>query len=258
MISIMMAVVLMMGMTVAMPQCTHAEMLDTEQKNAIAMLNYLTVLTQETNASKNSRMFMEQAYSSLINNTYPNSVDSRTLNQMTGLLDTMERYRMLSVKRDRLQFIYEQNQAQAIRAAMPNPVALLSSVHSLTPARLVASIVYMAVDSYTSYTAYTAEAELQALKDGWELDDEIKRLTGFSWVIDIIDHFSKFLISVPVKNNNGINILYCIKEFINYVGKPKEFQSDNGSEYKNNLIKNFLDDNNIIHIFSSPRHPKSN
>ena len=64
--------------------------------------------------------------------------------------------------------------------------------------------------------------------------------------------------SIPVENNNGINILCCLKEFINYVGKPKELESDNGAEYKNNLIKNFLDDNNIIHIFSSPRHPKSN
>ena len=143
-----------------------------EQRNAIAMLNYMTVLTQETNASKNSRLYMEQAYSSLINNTYPNAVDSRTLSQMTGLLDTMEKYRMVNVKRERLQYIYEQNQAQAIRAAVPNPMGLLSSVHSLTPARLVASIVYMAVDSYTSYTAYTAEADMQYLKDGWALDDE--------------------------------------------------------------------------------------
>ena len=46
----------------------------------------------------------------------------------------------------------------------------------------------------------------RVVADGWELDVEIKSLTGFSWVIDIIDHFSKFLMSVPVKNNNGINI----------------------------------------------------
>lgn len=170
--------------------------LSTEQRNAIAMLNHLTVLTQETNASKNSRLFLEQAYSSLINNTYPNSVDSRTLNQMTGLLDTMERYRMINVKRDRLQYIYEQNQAQAIRAAMPNPVGLLSSIHSLTPARLVASIVYMAVDSYTSYTAYTAEADLQAVKDGWELDDEEatvlhdSRKNTFSYMVKMVNDYN--------------------------------------------------------------------
>ena len=42
-----------------------------EQANAIAMLNYITVLTQGINASKNSRLYMEEAYSSLVNNTYP-------------------------------------------------------------------------------------------------------------------------------------------------------------------------------------------
>lgn len=143
-----------------------------EQMTALAMLNHLTVLTQETNDSRNSRLFMEQAYSELINNTYPNSVDSRTLSRLTRLLDTMENYRMINVKRERLQYIYEQNQAQAIRSAIPNPLGMLSTVHSLTPARLVASIAYMAVDAAASYESAKSAAELQYLKDGWQLDDE--------------------------------------------------------------------------------------
>ena len=152
----------------------HAEQDSTtaEQMTALAMLNHLTVLTQETNDSRNSRLFMEQAYSELINNTYPNSVDSRTLSRLTRLLDTMESYRMINVKRERLQYIFEQNQAQAIRSAIPNPLGMLSAVHSLTPARLIASIAYMAVDAAASYESAKAAAELQYLKDGWQLDDE--------------------------------------------------------------------------------------
>ena len=143
-----------------------------EQMTALAMLNHLTVLTQETNDSRNSRLFMEKAYSELINNTYPNSVDSRTLSRLTRLLDTMESYRMINVKRERLQYIYEQNQAQAIRSAIPNPLGMLSTVHSLTPARLIASIAYMAFDAASSYESARTAAELQYLKDGWQLDDE--------------------------------------------------------------------------------------
>ena len=146
--------------------------LTAEQRNAIAMLNYITVLTQEINASKNSKLYMEEAYSLLINNTYPNAVDSRTQGQMTGLLDIMESYRMIAVKRDRLQFIYEQNQAKAIRASIPNPLAMLSMVKSYRPSKLIMSLAYMAVDSITSYMAYTSETDLQHLKDGWALDDE--------------------------------------------------------------------------------------
>ena len=45
--------------------------------------------------------------------------------------------------------------------------------------------------------------------DGWMLDNDLKIITGFSWVIYLIDHFSKFLMSIPVKNNNADNILYA-------------------------------------------------
>ncbi len=167
------------------------------QIRAISMLNHITVLTKETNASSKSRMFMEKAYSELINNTHPNAViDNRTLGQLNGLLDTMERYRLVNVKRDRLQYIYEQNQAKAIRAAIPNPLGMLSTVHSLTPARLITSIAYMAVDSYTSYTAYTGEIALQNLKDGWELDDEEAatlhdaRKNMFTFMIQMVNQYN--------------------------------------------------------------------
>ena len=155
---------LVLVFVMALSWCTVlAEDTTQEQKTALAMLNHLTVLSQETNDSKNSRLFMEQAYSELINNTYPNSVDSRTLSRLTRLTDTMERYRMIGVKRERLQYIFEQNQAQAIRSAIPNPLGMLSTVHSLTPARLVASVVYMAVDAAASYESAKAQAELQYL-----------------------------------------------------------------------------------------------
>ena len=31
--------------------------------------------------------------------------------------------------------------------------------------------------------------------DGWELDNELKKIRGFNQVIDLIDHFSKVLMS---------------------------------------------------------------
>ena len=165
------------------------------QANAIAMLNYITVLTQDINASKNSRLYMEEAYSSLINNTYPNAVDSRTLSQLTRLLNTMESYRMVAVKRDRLEYIYEQNQAQAIRAAIPNPLGMISAVQSYRPSKIAAALAYMAIDSITSYTTYTSETELQFLKDGWALDDEEasvlheSRKSTFAYIINIVGEY---------------------------------------------------------------------
>lgn len=40
------------------------------QSNSITMLNYLSALTMEINVSKQSRLFLEEAYSSLINNIH--------------------------------------------------------------------------------------------------------------------------------------------------------------------------------------------
>jgi len=94
--------------------------------------------------------------------------------------------------------------------------------------------------------------------DGWKLPKHLVEITGYEWVIDVIDHFTKYLWSYPVKNNNAQNALYCIKNFCMMVGYPKILQSDNGLEYKNNIIKNFCENNNIKQIFSSLRHPETN
>lgn len=166
--------------------------LNETQLNSIRMLNYLTVLSQEINSSSNSRIFLESAYSSLINNTYPNAVDVRTEAHMEDLLDTLESFRMLTVKRERLEYIYEQNRAQALKAAIPNPMGLLSAVRSDQPLKSAISVIYMAVDSYTSYTAYTADTDLQYLQDGWDLDDAAAkevhntRTKTFSYMLDMV------------------------------------------------------------------------
>lgn len=146
--------------------------LTTEQKNSIAMLNYLATLTQQINASRNSRMFLEEAYASLINNTNPEKVNELTESHLCSLLDTIEEYRLIAVKRERLEYLYNQNKAKAIREAIPNPMAVLSAATSLDVKRLVASVAYMAVDSISSYTAYNDELDQAFLQDGWVLDDE--------------------------------------------------------------------------------------
>ena len=115
--------------------------LDARQLNSINMLNHLVVLTQEINASRNSRLYLEDAYATLINNTSPEAVDSRTLSEIKFLLDMLEGYRMTGVKRERLKYIYEQSRARAMQEAVPNPVGMLSAVRSFSVGSLVASVV---------------------------------------------------------------------------------------------------------------------
>lgn len=170
--------------------------LSLEQKNSIAMLNYLASISQEINDSQNSKMYLEEAYSSLINNTNPEKVNELSESQLCNLLDIIEKYRMISVKRERLQYIYEQNKAQAIREAIPNPLAVLNATNAFSMTRLVGSIAYMAIDSYNSYKSYTDQLDQEYLQDGWELDDEASanihdnRKTSFSYMIDIVREYN--------------------------------------------------------------------
>lgn len=148
-----------------------SEDLTATQRNSINMLNYMSVLTQEINAADGDQLLLETVYSSLVNDIYPNAVDTKTQAQMTSLMDTIENYRMISVKRERLEYIYEQNRAQALRQAIPNPIGLLSAVQSGSLLKAAASVLYMAVDSASSYKSATSQADQQFIKDGWELDD---------------------------------------------------------------------------------------
>ena len=188
--------VFIMIMSTGMASPSYAEKdkseLTAEQKNSVAMLNYLTVLTAEINESKNSRLYLENVYSSLINTTNPEAVDVKTQTRLDKLLDTIENYRMIDVKRDRLQYIYEQNRAKAVRSAVPNPLGLLSATNSMSLTGIAASALYMTVDSVTSYKSTTNELDMKYLEDGWALDDEQAknvhemRKSSFNYMIEIV------------------------------------------------------------------------
>ena len=94
--------------------------------------------------------------------------------------------------------------------------------------------------------------------EGFKLDDNLVKLTWYTYVVEIIEHFSKFLKSCAVKNNDANNILISLKDFCFFIGIPSIVQTDNSTEYKNEIIRSFCVENKINHIFSSSRHPQSN
>ena len=156
------------------------------------MVELFGLLVPGVNSSKYSRMYLEEAYASRIRNTNPENVNELTESHLASMLDSIEKYRMLTVKRDRLKYIYEQNKAKALKQAVPNPVGLLSAVSSFNVKRLAASTIYMAVDSYANYKSYNTEIAQEYLQDGWELDDEEaenmheSRKRAFMFMIDIV------------------------------------------------------------------------
>lgn len=166
-----------------------------EQANSVNMLNYLAALTREILAKKNSRIFVEQAYNSLINDINPSKVDVLTQSHFNELLDDLHEFEKILTKRDRLKYLFEQNQAQAMRNAIPNPLGLLSAVQSGNLFSLVASVAYMAVDAVTSYNSAMSSAELQFLQDSWALDDDEKetvhslRKQTFMYMLEVVREY---------------------------------------------------------------------
>ena len=142
-----------------------------KQKSSIAMLNYMTVLTQEINSSANSKIYLDNVYSSIVNNINPNAVDEDSLYQIQLLLNTIYSYQSIEIKRDRLQYLYEQNQANAILKAVPSPLSVLNIVQSKSYVEMAIAAIYLVVDSAESYLTYRNGAEKEFLEENWTLDD---------------------------------------------------------------------------------------
>ena len=167
-----------------------------EQKNSLNMLNYLAYITQEILAKKNNRVYIDQVYTSLINDVNPSTVNDFTEAHYDDLLDRLHEFEKLLIKRERLQYLYEQNQAQAMRNAIPNPIGLLSAVSSMNIASLVSSVVYMAIDSVSSYTSGMSAAEQTFLEDSWSLDDDESdtihslRKQTFMYMVEVVKGYT--------------------------------------------------------------------
>ena len=77
---------------------------------------------------------------------------------------------------------------------------------------------------------------------------------GVKYLMIIIDCFSRFLVVVPMKEKSAKASLAAIKLGFKKMKKiPKKFQTDDGSEFFNNLVSQYFKTNGVIH-FSSSQH----
>ena len=69
---------------------------------------------------------------------------------------------------------------------------------------------------------------------------------GFRYVLNVIDVFSKFLWSVPIKDKTGKTITNTFQSIVKTSKrKPKKLWVDNGSEIYSNVFKKWLVENEI-------------
>ena len=178
--------------TIDLPVEIDNNSLSHQQINSIVMLNYLSVLTENIMLSPNNRLILENSYSTLYNNIFPNSVDKETQTQITNLMRTINSLEMNDTKRNRIQYLYDQGQAQAMRSAIPSPMAILNVVQSDNPLKAIISVASLSLNSYAGYQSAVSAAEFQFLQSNWEVEDNEKRyldnarIDAFNYLMDIV------------------------------------------------------------------------
>ena len=96
------------------------------------------------------------------------------------------------------------------------------------------------------------------MADWWYLPPELNsENNNYKYILDIVDHFSKYTNSFLLNTKNAYEIYPLIKNFMNTYGYPKYLITDNGTEFKNKLIKSLCDSNNVKFIHGLPYRPHS-
>ena len=98
----------------------------------------------------------------------------------------------------------------------------------------------------------TNKTDVYHIDDTWSLDIldlkdyGSKNNKGYRYVLVIIDNFSKFGWTVPLKNKNAQTIKDSFENIlISSKRKPNLIESDRGKEFYNNIFQDFLNKNNI-------------
>ncbi|KAK9512316.1 hypothetical protein O3M35_000769 [Rhynocoris fuscipes] len=77
-------------------------------------------------------------------------------------------------------------------------------------------------------------------------------------ILTIIDCFSKRLTANIINSTNSVEVIEKLKEYLTHFPTPVEIQADNGKEFANKGLSNFLAYNNISLYFTTPHHHNSN
>ena len=87
-----------------------------------------------------------------------------------------------------------------------------------------------------------------------------KTAKGNIAVVVAIDHHTKWIAAVPIKNKTAATVTNVLKNSIlpNLPRVPDKILSDNGPEFRSATFNNFLNEYSISHIYSTPYKPSSN
>ena len=71
------------------------------------------------------------------------------------------------------------------------------------------------------------------------MNHELRDVTDYNYVLDIIDNFNKWHYGYLLKTKSAEKVLKNIKIYIENFGKCKILQVDNGTEFKNEQLDRY-------------------
>ncbi|MCL2270938.1 MAG: hypothetical protein FWC24_06295, partial [Treponema sp.] len=187
------------------------------QNNAqasIAMLNYIGTQTVIIEQSKNNRLFLEEIQSKFYNNTNPSIIDTKTQNYLKGLLDVVDGLRLVTIQKEKIQYMYENQKAQALSQAMPNPLYLLA-LKDKAPLDIIMTTALMAIDSVVRYNTAKSSAEANLVLANFDIrKEELVPLSNLKK-----DYFNHTIDITRINNLDGTESLpqESIERFVNYL-----------------------------------------
>lgn len=186
---------------------------------SLNLVNEIIYISEQMISESNNVTYLDEAYSHLYNNLNLTLVDDETRSQVANMMSAIEKYRMIEIKRDRLNTIYDYQKSMNIAAAVPDPINLIGSLAMITanPVGAIAGLVGTAASSATMYAAASAQMDLSMLDQQWELSDEARaNLANIN--INLFDYASKFannkkdeVTTREILNEN------LVKDFVNAV-----------------------------------------
>ena len=80
---------------------------------------------------------------------------------------------------------------------------------------------------------------------------------GFKWILTCIDLNSSFLLAVPMKSKSADDVIHAYIELIlTRIGPSRYILMDNGTEFKNDTLREVLNRLNMEHKFTTVYFPR--
>lgn len=195
-----------------------SEDMNSKQKNSYDLMNFITVSTMDIKEANNFYS-LEEIRKTLQNDINPRLIDEKTKQHIKLLSQSITEDKLLLLKRERIDYLFENAKAEAYKKAIPDPMFLLSGTLAGggIPGAL-ATLGMVTISSISNYVNAKDQAELQYLQSNWDLIGERvsaidTRLTNmFGYRVDIANDY-KIPDAYYILDSNSVNIYSEIKAY---------------------------------------------